>query len=76
MPKSSEVTYTCDRCGTASSAITGPPPNAPLTPPPKGWNTVQSVVSPAPNSAAQLATLYLCSTCAAAFNDFMAKKPT
>jgi hypothetical protein len=76
MPKSSEVTYTCDRDGTVSAVQSGPPPNAQLTPPPQDWNTLNTNISPPPGGVPQTSTVYLCPTCAAKFVDFMAQRPT
>ena len=77
MPMTSKTTFTCDRDGFVASDVDGPPSSgAPVTPPPTGWVTLAaSQMAGAGGIGGLYRSLYLCPTCATAFNDFLAQKP-
>jgi hypothetical protein len=76
MSMTSKTTFVCDRDSTVAADIEGPPPNSQLTPPPTDWMSIQAFVSPPAGGAGRFQAMHLCPACAAAFNEFLAQKPT
>ena len=73
MPLKTYTTFTCDRDGTTSNSVEGPPAHMVLTPAPAGWVVMQTMRQPEGGQPVAQ-TVYLCPACAASFNTFLAAK--
>ena len=70
------TTFVCDRDGTTSDSIEGPPDHMVITPPPPGWVMMQASTMPEGGLPGMPAsqTVYLCPLCAQSFNSFLASR--
>ena len=70
MPLTSKTVFVCDRDGTQSPEIDGPPANTSIVPAPADWLQFNWLTTPT-GDATKNGAGYLCPACAAAFREFM-----